>query len=61
MSAVVKVFGRRLTIDGGRRVLGGRRLKTSKGRNRESEGPGGAIYGDLADGVGVGGVSGIAN
>ena len=36
---------RRLTSDGGRHVLGGRRLKTSKGRNRELEGPKGAIMG----------------
>jgi hypothetical protein len=45
ISTSVKVFGRRLTSDGGRHVLGGRRLKTSKGRNRESEGPKGAIMG----------------
>ena len=39
MSAYVKVFGRRLlTGEGFPVVLGGRRLKTSKGRNRESEG-----------------------
>jgi hypothetical protein len=40
MSASVKVFRRRLTSDGGAAtVLGGRSLKTSKGLNRESEGP----------------------
>jgi hypothetical protein len=60
MSAHVKVFRRRLTSDGAGTVLGGRSLKTSKGRNRESEGPWGAIYGDLANGIGVGGASGMA-
>ena len=62
MSGYVKVFGRRLTSEGRRGMLGGRRLKTSKGRNRESEGrPRGPIYGDLANAVGGGGASGMAN
>ena len=60
-SASVKVFGRRLTSDGGRHVLGGRRLKTSKGRNREFGRAEGRYYGDLANGVSSGGASGTAN
>ena len=51
-----------LQVMGAGAVLGGRRSKTSKGRNRELEGrPRRAIYGDLANGVGSGGASGMAN
>jgi hypothetical protein len=49
-------------VKGAGAVLGGRRLKTSKGRNRESERrPRVAIYWDLANAVGGGGASEMAN